>query len=547
MVDNRSPDAGIDLDRLSLSRRELLMGAGGVLLAGGLAACGGSGSSSSAGSGGSSTPAGTPKKGGNFRLGVTGGGASDIIDGQSIVTKPDQTRLIGSWETLLTYDEDYVLGTDGLAEEVDSSVPGQVDVRLRSGIEFNNGKTLTADDVIYSIQRILNPKEGLFGAAGLGSVDPKNLKKMDANTVRIGLKQPDSTIPDQLGQYFNGIVPVGYERKGDLKYVGTGPYKIQSFTAGQQSVAVRNPNYWRPASEGPWFDQVTVTDFADSAAQVNALLSGQIDAITDIPFAQIDTAKAQGIQILEGHGGGWLPLCMAIDMDPFTDVRVRQAFRLMADRPAMLEQVLSGHGSVANDLFAPFDACYSSDLAQREQDIEQAKSLLKSAGKDGMTVDLHTTNGAAGMVDSANVFAAQCKAAGVTVNVKNDPNYYGDQYLKLAFSVDFWGTRGFLPQVGLGMLPPPCPYNETHWPPKSGEGSNYITLYQQALKETDATKRCDIIHEMQKAEYEVGGYIIPFFNNLVDARSSKVQGFKVSKATLNLDTFGHGYRTIWFT
>ncbi len=547
MVDNRTPDAGADLDRLSLSRRELLMGAGGVLLAGGLAACGGSGSSSSGGGGGgSSAPAGTPKKGGNFRLGVTGGGASDIIDGQSIVTKPDQTRLIGSWETLLTYDEDYVLGTDGLAEEVDSSVPGQVDVRLRSGIEFNNGKTLTADDVIYSIQRILNPKEGLFGAAGLASVDPKAIKKMDANTVRIGLKQPDSTIPDQLGQYFNGIVPVGYERKGDLKYVGTGPYTIQSFTAGQQSVAVRNPNYWRPASEGPWFDQVTVTDFADSAAQVNALLAGQIDAITDIPFAQIDTAKAQGIQILEGNGGGWLPLCMAIDMDPFTDVRVRQAFRLMADRQAMLEQVLSGHGRVANDIFSPFDACYSSDLAQREQDIDQAKSLLKSAGKDGMTVDLHTTNGAAGMVDSANVFAAQCKAAGVTVNVKNDPNYYGDQYLKLAFSVDFWGTRGFLPQVGLGMLPPPCPYNETHWPPKSGEGADYISLYQQALKETDPTKRCDIIHEMQKAEYDVGGYIIPFFNNLVDAHSSKVEGFKVSKATLNLDTFGHGFRTIWF-
>ena len=546
MVDNRTPDAGIDLDLLSLSRRELLMGAGGVLLAGGLAACGGGGASSGGGSGGSSAPAGTPKKGGNFRLGVTGGGASDIIDGQSIVTKPDQARLIGSWETLMTYDEDYVLGTDGLAEEVDSSVAGQVDVRLRSGIEFHNGKTLTADDVIYSIQRILNPKEGLFGAAGLASVDPKGLKKMDANTVRITLKQPDSTIPDQLGQYFNGIVPVGYERKGPLKWVGTGPYKVQSFTAGQQSVVVRNPNYWRPASDGPWFDQVTVTDFADSAAQVNALLAGQIDAITDIPFAQIDTAKAQGISILEGDGGGWLPLCMAIDMDPFTDVRVRQAFRLMADRQALLEQVLSGHGRVANDLFAPFDACYSSDLAQREQDIEQAKSLLKSAGKDGMTVDLHTTNGAAGMVDSANVFAAQCKAAGVTVNVKNDPNYYGDQYLKLAFSVDFWGTRGYLPQVGLGMLPPPCPYNETHWPPKSGEGSDYISLYQQALKETDATKRCDIIHEMQKAEYEVGGYIIPFFNNLVDAHSSKVQGFKVSKATLNLDTFGHGFRTIWF-
>ena len=130
MVDIRSPEAG-DVDRLSLSRRELLVGAGGVLLAGGLAACGGGGSSSSPSGGGSTPAAGTPKKGGNFRLGVTGGGASDIIDGQSIVTKPDQTRLIGSWETLMTYDEDYVLGTDGLAEEVDSSVAGQVDVRLR--------------------------------------------------------------------------------------------------------------------------------------------------------------------------------------------------------------------------------------------------------------------------------------------------------------------------------------------------------------------------------------------------------------------------------
>ena len=151
-----------------------------MLLAGGLAACGGSGSSSSAAAAAARRAAGTPKKGGNFRLGVTGGGASDIIDGQSIVTKPDQTRLIGSWETLMTYDEDYVLGTDGLAEEVDSSVPGQVDVRLRSGIEFNNGKTLTADDVIYSIKRILNPKEGLFGAAGLASIDPNKLQKMDA-------------------------------------------------------------------------------------------------------------------------------------------------------------------------------------------------------------------------------------------------------------------------------------------------------------------------------------------------------------------------------
>src|SRR4051795_6546962 len=158
----------------AVSRRQFFVGAAGAAAVAGLSACSGTTPSSQSSGSSSSSAAGTPKKGGNFRLGVTGGGASDIIDGQSIVTKPDQTRLIGSWETLMTYDEDYVLGTDGLAEEVDSSVPGQVDVRLRSGIEFHNGKTLTADDVISSIKRILNPKEGLFGAAGLGSVDPSN-------------------------------------------------------------------------------------------------------------------------------------------------------------------------------------------------------------------------------------------------------------------------------------------------------------------------------------------------------------------------------------
>ncbi|HEY3763599.1 MAG TPA: ABC transporter substrate-binding protein, partial [Gaiellales bacterium] len=389
------------------------------------------------------------------------------------------------------------------------------------------------------------------GAAGLASIDANNIQIMDPQTVRLHLTAGDSTIGEQLGQYYNGIVPMGYSRTGPLKWVGTGPYTTKSFTPGQQSVATRNANYWRTGE--PYFDQVTVIDFSDQTAQVNALLSGQVDAITDIPFAQIDVAKQNGgLAVLVTSGGGWLPLCMAIDMPPFTDNRVRQAMRLIVDRPAMLEQVLSGYGRVANDLFSPFDSCYDTAIPQREQDIDKAKSLLKAAGMDGATIDLHTTNGAAGMVDSANIFASQAKAAGLTINVHNDPNYYGNQYLKLAFSVDFWGTRNYLPQVSNSMLPAAAPYktpyNETHWPPKSGTGSNYISLYQQARAEVDPSKRCDLIHEMQMEEFNYGGYIIPFFNNLVDSYSNKVAGWiPNSRSTQNLNSFGHGYRTIWFT
>src|ERR1700730_17032646 len=381
--------------------------AGGVMLAGPLAACGTTTPTTSTG--------GSPKRGGTFRLGVTGGGAKDLIDGQTIITKPDQARLVAGFETLLEYDKDYKLQTTGLAESVTQDAPDKWTIKLKSGITFHDGKPLTADDVVYSLKRILTSKEGLFGGAGLGSVDPNNITKVDNLTVRLNLKTPDSTIGDQLGQYYNGIVPVGYTRAGTQN--GTGPYKVQTFTPGQQSVHVRNPNYWR--SGQPYFDQVTVIDFPDPSAQVNALLAGQLDAITDIPFAQVDVVKAHpGLAVLESPGGGWLPLCMAIDMEPFTEVRVRQAFRLMADRQAIVTQVLSGHGRIANDLYAPFDEGYATDLPQRLQDFAQAKSLLKAAGKEGMSVDLHTTDGAAGMVDVANVFANQAKGAGITLNVK---------------------------------------------------------------------------------------------------------------------------------
>jgi peptide/nickel transport system substrate-binding protein len=524
----------------TVTRRQFVVGAGGAVMLAGLAACGG-GSTSTSTSGPSA--GGTPKPGGNFRLGVTGGGTKDIMDGQNIITKPDQARLVSAFETLLTFDDQYQLTTDGLAESVEAANPKLYTIRVHKGIEFQDGKTLTADDVIYSLQRIGTQANGLTGFAATASMDIKNLKKVDQYTVQLPLKTPDSTVPQTLASYTFGIVPEGYDAYPSPQ-IGTGPYKLKSFTPGQSSVSERNPNYWR--SGQPYFDTVTIQDFDDSTAQVNALLGGQIDAMTDLPASQVQVVESHSMKSLISKTGGWLPLCMAIDMPPFDDNRVRQAMRLIVDRQGMIDQIVSGYGFIGNDLYAPFDDGYNSELPQREQDIDQAKSLLKQAGMENATIDLHTTNGASGMVNLATVFATQAKEAGLTINVKNDPNYYGDAYLKLAFSVDFWGTRGYLNQVQQGSLPT-SPYNETHWPPKSGEGSNFEDLYNQALAATDDGKRIDIEHQMQQFEYDLGGYIIPYFGNLIDAYAANVAGFVPSKGTLNLDSFGHGYRTIWFS
>lgn len=542
MTERRGLDRGPDISELgsiNLDRRQLLGGVAGMVALGALtAACGGStGTQPKAGG------TGKPKYGGNFRVGCTGGGTKDIIDGQNFLDAPDQARLVSMFETLLVFDDNYQITNDGLAEQVTLDHPTQWTIHLRKGIEFSNGKTLQAEDVIYSLKRILDKKLGLPGYSQLNSIDPNEIKQLDKYTVRLGLSSPNVALDQGLAQYNNGIVPVGYKPYPAPQH-GTGPYVLKSFTKGQQSVSVKNKNYWRNGQ--PYFDQLTIIDFPESTPQVNALLSGQIDAMTAVPYSQISTMKSHpSVEVLVSKTAEWVPLCMAIDLAPFNNNDVRQAFRYIVDRKQMVEQVVAGYGTVANDLFSEFDPDYDSSLPQRQQDISKAKFLLKKAGAENLSVDLHTTNGAAGMIDIASVFAHQASAAGVKVTVHNDPNYYGSRYLKLPFSVDFWGTREYFAQVSQSMLPS-SPFNETHWPPKSGPGSNYESLYKQALAAKDQGLRKELIHKMQSMEYNYGGYVIPFFVDLVDAYSSKVSGFTPSKGTLPLGYFGHGFRTIWF-
>jgi peptide/nickel transport system substrate-binding protein len=528
-----------------LTRADLLRRAA----AGGAVILGSSALGESAMAGLNAVDAATPKRGGTFHVGVSGGSTKDFIDGQNIVTRPDQARIVTGWETLVGFDSKFKLAFNGLAESIEHNKVGDVwTIRVHGGIEFHNGKTLGAEDVIYSLQRLIKPKLGLFGGAALKSLDPNRMKKLDKRTVRLNLKQKDGTILDALGQYIAGIVPVGYSPNavGAAKpNIGTGPYKLQSFTPGQQSVHIRNPHYWR--SGQPYFDKVIIIDFPDDTARVNALLGGQVDAITDVPPAQVAVVNGHGgTHVLESPSAAWTPICMRVDAAPFDDVRVRQAMRLIANRPQMVAQALSGHGHVGNDLYAPFDEAFASDLPQRTQDIAKAKSLLKAAGHEGLTVDLQTTNGALGMNEGAQVFAQQAKAAGVTINVKilDSGAFYSDQYLKWPLSTDFWGSRNYLSQVAAGSLPT-SPYNETHWP--DAKDNKFLTLYQQALQTVDRTKQKSILHEMQKMEYDNGGYILWGFSTLLDGYSTKVKGLKTGdKGVLPLNAFGHGYRTIWF-
>jgi peptide/nickel transport system substrate-binding protein len=410
-----------------------------------------------------------------------------------------------------------------LAESIESGKKTDVwTVRLKPGIEFHNGKTVSADDVIFSLRRITDPKDPKVGNSSISYIDRKGLKKLDPRTIRIPLKFQNSGFPDDLGQYFNAIVPTDYD---PAKPVGTGPFKFQSFSPGERSVFVKNPNYWQKGR--PYADQLIIIDFPDETARTNALLGGQVEAINNLPAAQLASIRGNpNLKVLSSPTGAWQPFTMRIDVAPFSDVKVRQAFRLMVDRPQMIAQVLSGEGSIANDLYARYDPVYAKDLPQRKQDLAQAKSLLKQAGRENLTVELVTAPVFQGVVEAAQVFAEQAKGAGVNVKVRkvDTGTFYGDNYLKWPFAQDFWASRVYLAQVAQGDLPN-SPFNETHW----GKG-RFEQLIQQARAEVDAAKRADILHEAQKMQYEQGGYIIPYFSNIIDAYSAKVGGFVPPKS-----------------
>ena len=488
------------------------------------------------------------RRGGTFRIAVSGG-STDFIDGQHIVAKSDIARLMTGWDGLAYFDENYKIKLS-LAEELRAEKANQYLIRVRDGIEFHNGKTLTIDDVIYSIRRTKNPKLKLFGNAAFGAIDLKRIKKLDKRTCRLFLSRADITLLEAFAQYFQGVVPVGYQPnavgKGPLQYVGTGPYKVQSFTPGRESVHVKNTNYWRNGR--PYFDQVRIIDFPDDAAKVNALLSGQIDAMTDVPFAQVPVVRRRNnLRIYTAQTGAWTPLCMRVDTAPYNDVRVRRALRLLVNRPQVVQQGLSGFGRVGNDIYSPFDPAYAGDdFPQRRYDPDQARSLLRRAGQDNLSIELITSPADTGMVEGATIFAQNAKAGGVNVTVKNvdGGTIYGDQYLQWPFSADYWGTRNYLQQVAAGVLKT-APFNETHWDKYAGY-RRFESLYRQALATVNPKKRGEIIREMQRMEYNDGGLIIWGFKNLTDAYSRKVGGFKIDRGTLNLNKYGNGYRTIYF-
>ena len=349
-----------------LSRRDLLRYAaqGAALLGTGglLGACSSSGTSIN-----STTTSTTPRLtlGGTLQAGLSGGSSSDTLDPHNWVNLVDGARVYSLFNPLVDFDLEAHPVLSLADEMTPSSDAMRWTIRVKPDIEFHNSKTLGADDVLYTFQRIVDPRAPALGATSLKALDVANAKKIDKRTIQIPCLTPFSPLKDILASYDFFVVPVGFDVKNPI---GTGPFEYESFTAGQQSTFVKNRNYWE--SGLPYIDTLVINDLPDEISQVNGLGSGTLDVIDFLSADSIGPVRAGGGSVIITRGGAYTPFTMRVDQAPFNDVRVRQAFRLMCDRQEMLDTVFSGNGKIGNDVFGPWDVAYDDALTQRVQDID---------------------------------------------------------------------------------------------------------------------------------------------------------------------------------
>jgi peptide/nickel transport system substrate-binding protein len=526
-------DAPGEEERLAgpgLSRAAFLKGAAGAL---GLSAAGpllGAAAARAA-----SAP--KPVRGGTLAVAYPGGGTSETLNPILGVTPIDESRIQALYDPLVLVNPD--LSTrPGLALDWTPNKDATAwEVKLRPGVTFHNGKTFGSDDVIFSIHQMA--KKTSAALPFVSNIRLGELKAVNKTTLQIPLASPDASLLENFVYYNTWIM-----QNGETNFshpVGTGPFKFKSFTPGQQSVFAKNANYWQ--SGKPYVDTLKILSVTDPTARLNALLSGQIDAMALLPYAQAKAHQSIGdIDVLVAKAPQALVFYMETTKPPFSDVRVRQAIKLIANRPQLVADAISGFGTVGNDIAGKGLKYYDNSLPQRVQDIPQAKSLLKAAGHEKLTVTMEISNLIPGFIESATLFQQQAIAAGVTVKLQTvDASAYFNPsltYLKMLFAESQWPVQSlkFFYQQALASN---APYNETHW-----SSASWNKLLNQAIGELNEAKAQSLWNQVQEIQYNQGGYMVWTNADYVDALSTKVKGLVPSSAGI---LGNHSFLDAWKT
>lgn len=457
-----------------------------------------------------------PQKGGTIRIGAQGGATTDSLDPAPAANfVATQVNLLWG-EPLVSLNDD-----GGLDGRVAESFEGSADAKtwrfkLRPGITFSNGQAVTAQDVVETIDRHAG-EDTKSGALGLLR-DIDNVTA-DGDTVVISLKNPNADLPFYMQDYHIVIQPNG-GKDDPTAAIGTGPYILKDHEMGVRFVFEKNPNYW---GDYGYADTIELIVINDNTARVAALQSGQVDIIDRVPPRTAGlVGRAPNITVHSEPSAGHYVFIMHTNTAPFDNNDLRMALKYGINRQEMVDKILFGYGSVGND--TPINGAYPyfTQFEQREYDPDKAKFHFDKSGHDGAILLRTSDNSFPGAPDAAALFQQSLAGAGITLDIKREPNdgYWSEVWNKQPFCTSYWGGRPVQDQMFATAYLSTADWNDTRF-----NNPQFDQLLLAARAELDATKRTQMYADMGMILRDEGGLICPMFNDFIDAQSDRIAGW----------------------
>ncbi len=459
--------------------------------------------------------AATPTRGGSVIFASNLHGPDDTLDPLLGTSTIDYTRANTSRNGLIQIWTDMSLHPEIAEEWSVNSNATEYTFKIRKGVTFHDGSGLTAEDVVWSMDR----HRGEDSPSSIKSffTNVTGWQAVDKHTVKLSLSSPDADMPYKLTQPQAKIVKANAT---DWLTAGSGPYLVDSFQAGVKSVHSRNPNYWRDT--GQWLDGIEITAITDPNARLNALLAGSIDMMTQVNAKHIKKIEDSGKTVLSVPAGLYGGICCLKNTAPGENDDFVDGLRYIQDRERIVRKFLKGHGTLGND--HPINVAYGADhcheLPQIPYDPEKAKWHLNKSGYS--EAELYVAPVVGFIEDACLLMQANLKKIGFNLKLKKVPTdgYWGAVWMKEPLNVVTWNMRPTANSMMGIQFGPNGNWNDTFWnSDRMGE------LLKDSLAETDPTKRHEMHCEMQKLVSTQSGIIIPAHTNVLDAHNPKVQGF----------------------
>ncbi|MFU8864533.1 MAG: ABC transporter substrate-binding protein [Rhodobacterales bacterium] len=498
--------------RRGASRRELLK----MLMASGVAVTAGSGLLLRAGQ----AVAATPVTGGHLKAAGWSSSTADTLDPAKASLSTDYTRCCAFYNRLTFLDENGDIQME-LAEAVESDDAKTWQVKLKPDVTFHDGKTLSAADVVYSMNRHLDESVG----SKVNSIAKQmiEISAEDELTVKIVLAEPNADLPTILSLHHFMIIADGTTDFTTAN--GTGSFICETFEPGVRSIGVKNPNYFK--AEGPYLDSFEYFAISDNTARVNALLSGDIHLAAAVNPRSMRMVEGQShIDTVISTSGNYTNLNIRLDLQPGDKAGFVEGMKHLVNREAIQKSVLRGLAEIGNDQpVSSANRYYNTELAPRDYDPEKAKALFEKAGLLGESIPIIASDAAGNSVDMATVVQQAGADIGMNFDVQRVPSdgYWSNYWLKSPVHFGNINPRP-TPDILFSLLyASEAPWNESQY-----KSDKFDSLLVEARGELNEDKRKAMYWEMQEMVSNEAGTIIPVFISNVDAISSRVKGLKTN-------------------